>query len=430
MNVTVSPGGIEGAVRIPGSKSHTIRALLLAALAEGESTIDFPLESEDTFACRDLVRALGVPVTEVTNTDGGIDRYVVRGGTLAAPEQEIDCRNSGTTVFLAMGIAALQSFPVRLTGDEQLQRRSAGPLLDALTELGATVEYHGAEGCVPLAITGPIRGGEVTIESPISQYLSSLILAAPLTEEGMTINVALLNEAPYAGITLSWVRDRGAVVGQDEWRRFRIPGGQHYHPFHKSIPADFSSATFFMAAAAATDSKITLQGLDMNDAQGDKAVLGMLQKLGATTRVKPDEMSIEVSGGWLSGGTFDLNATPDALPTLAVLGTMCSEPIHLVNVPQARTKETDRIAAMAGIINSLGGSAAELPDGLIVRPGRLAGGTVDSYGDHRIAMAMAVAGLIAKDPITITNAGVAAITFPGFYKLLASCGAHVVEEHD
>jgi 3-phosphoshikimate 1-carboxyvinyltransferase len=327
-----------------------------------------------------------------------------------------------------MGIAALQSFPVRLTGDEQLRRRSAKPLLDALLELGATVEYHETEGCVPLSITGPIRGGEVTIESPISQYLSSLILAAPLTSEGMTINVTLLNEAPYAGITLAWARDRGAVIGQDEWRRFRIPGGQHYQAFHRSIPADFSSATFFMAAAAATDSRIRLEGLDMNDAQGDKAVLGMLEKLGATTHVKPDEMSIEVTGGWLSGGELDLNATPDALPSLAVLGTVCSQPLHLLNVPQARTKETDRIAAMAQIINSLGGNAAELSDGLIVRPGRLSGGTADSYGDHRIAMAMAIAGLIAKGPITVTNAGVASITFPGFYRLLASCGAHVVED--
>jgi 3-phosphoshikimate 1-carboxyvinyltransferase len=387
--------------------------------------VGYPLQSKDTEACLDLVRAVGIPVDEVRDNAGEIERLVVHGGRWAPPTRDIDCRNSGTTAFLALSLAALQSFPVTMTGDDQLQRRSGKPLLDALTSIGARVEYHKTEGYLPLTITGPVQGGKVAIECPISQYLSGLLLAGPLTQEGLAIDVTLLNEQPYAGITLAWVRDRGAVVHHEQWRRFTIPGGQSYEPFRRKIPADFSSATFFLAAGTMTDSEITLIGLDMEDVQGDKAVVGMIRDLGGAVSIDTTEPSIRVGGGTLHGGQLDLNATPDALPALAILGTVCEEPLRLLNVPQARTKETDRIAAMASIINGLGGHAEELPDGLIVHPGRLSGGTADSFGDHRIAMAMAIAGLTAEGPITVTNAGVAAITFPGFYKLLASSGAKV-----
>ncbi|TFH06440.1 MAG: 3-phosphoshikimate 1-carboxyvinyltransferase [Spirochaetales bacterium] len=430
MTVTISPGKISGTARIPGSKSHTIRALVIAGLAEGRSVIRAPLESEDTAACVRILRNLGVEIIEERTESGELAQLVVQGAGpwLREPYDELDCGNSGTTLYLALSLVALQSFPVRLTGDEQLQRRTALPLLEALVSMGARVEYHGKKGCVPLTIQGPIRGGEVSISCPTSQYLSSLLLAAPLSPRGITINVPLLNERPYVGITLGWLQGQGIHVDRDDWSRFTVAGGQGYSAAEVDVPADFSSGTFLLVAAAITGSDLMVTGLDMEDSQGDKAVVGMLRNLGCRIDDVRNPVGLAVGGGSLShlpGGEIDLNATPDALPALAILGTCCDAPLRLINVPQARDKETDRIAVMASVLKSLGGRADELPDGLIVHPVRLSGGTADSFGDHRVAMALAIAGLCATGPVTTTNAAVAAVTFPGFYRLLESVGATI-----
>ncbi|MFW6247993.1 MAG: 3-phosphoshikimate 1-carboxyvinyltransferase [bacterium] len=435
MNVTVHPGPVAGSIAIPGSKSHTIRALLIASLAEGESRIASALDSEDTSACMDVLRHLGVEIAAAPQAAPGALDLTVRGrsGRYAAPSATLDCRNSGTTLYLAMSIAALHDFPVRFDGDDQLRKRSAGPLLSALESAGARVTREGTGDCVPFTIQGPIAGGEVTIPCPTSQYLSSLLLAAPLTPNGLTIHVPLLNERPYVQITLSWLESQGIAYERRDWDRFTIPGGQRYRAFARPVPADFSSATFFVVAAAVTGSELTLTGLDMTDSQGDKEVVRIAERLGCTVRSGAKGLTIRGPGKAderLAGGDVDLNSIPDALPALAILGTRCGRPLRLLNVPQAREKETDRIAVMAGAINALGGSAEELADGLVVHPGTLHGGAVDSVGDHRIAMAFAVAGLCAAGPITVTNAGVAGITFPGFYEKLASVGAQLTTEAD
>lgn len=430
VNVTVHPGSLSGSVPIPGSKSHTIRALLVASLAVGESRIAAALDSEDTAACVRVLRGLGARIDGEPGAGGLSISVTGTGGALDRPTADLDCANSGTTLYLALSAAALAGVPVGFTGDEQLRRRSAGPLLRALEAMGATVERRGSGDCVPFTITGPLRGGSVSIECPTSQYLSSLLLAAPLAPQGMEIDVPLLNERPYVELTLSWLDSQGIEWSRDGWRRFSVPGGQAYRAFEASVPADFSSATFFLVAAAVTGSTVTLEGIDMNDAQGDKEVVRILERLGCTVTTAARSITISGPGGGagraaLSGGEVDLNAIPDALPALAIAGTVCSAPLRLVNVPQAREKETDRIAVMARVIGDLGGEADELPDGLVVHPRRLRGGESDSAGDHRVAMAAAVAGLCADAPVTVTNAGVAAITFPGFYELLSSAGARV-----
>ena len=447
VNVTVHPGTLSGAHPMPGSKSHTIRALLVAALAHGESRITGALDSADTAACIRILRELGVEI-RVEGADGGTAassgpaagltlRVTGRAGDFSPPEGPLDCANSGTTLYLALSATALQAFPVTLTGDEQLQHRSAGPLLAALESMGARVERRGTGDCVPLTVTGPMEGGRVSVECPTSQYLSSLLLAAPLAPKGMEIDVPLLNERPYVELTLSWLDHQGIEYEREGWKRFRVPGGGAYRAFERRVPADFSSATFFLAAAAVTGSRLALTGLDMGDSQGDREVVRILERLGCAVDVALQRVTIAgpgspaAAGGGppaaaaLAGSEVDLNAIPDSLPALAVVGTTCAEPLRLTNVPQAREKETDRIAVMARVIDDLGGRAEELPDGLVVHPGRLKGGTVDSAGDHRVAMAAAIAGLCADGPVTVTNAGVADITFPGFYELLAKAGARV-----
>lgn len=424
MTVTVKPGILGGSVAAPASKSHTIRALLIAALADGESRITAALDSEDTASCARVLRGLGVEIDSAPGRDGIDFRIAGRAGTLAAPRETLDCANSGTTLYLALSLAALQSFPVRFDGDEQLRRRSAGPLLAALEALGARVTREGTDDCVPFTVEGPITGGEVTIECPTSQYLSSLLLAAPLTERGMEIEVPLLNERPYVELTIDWLARQGIGVERDGWRRFRVAGGSAYRGFSARVPGDFSSATFFFAAAAATGGSVTVNGVDMNDSQGDRDVVRVLERLGCEVQFRSGAVALHGTDH-LRGGEIDLNSMPDALPALAVVGTRCSEPLRLVNVPQARTKETDRIAVMSGVVNALGGRAEELADGLVVHPTRLTGGTADSAGDHRVAMALAVAGMTARNPVTVTNAGVAGVTFPGFFDALERCGAEL-----
>ena len=432
MNVHVSPGPVSGTLRVPASKSHTIRALLIASLAEGTSTLHGALRSGDTQSCITVLRQLGIAIrTDVSavQPERAVD-LTVTGGRWREPADALDCGNSGTTLYLALSLAALCEFPVRFTGDQQLQRRSAGPLLRALQAAGATVVCEHDNECVPLTVTGPLAGGPVEIESPTSQYLSSLLLAAGLTPRGMQIDVPLLNERPYVSMTLDWLDRQGIHYTRDAWHRFEVQGGRRYRRFDHHVEGDYSSATFLFVAAALCGSEVTVVGVDADDSQGDKQVLTILEELGCTATRGSSEVTLRgPDGGRLSGGAFDLNDMPDALPALAIAGTCCSKPLRLFNVPQARAKETDRITVMREVIEELGGSAEELSDGLVIRPRRLCGGTVHSRGDHRVAMAAAVAGLIAPEGVTITDAEVASITFPGFYELLAEAGAGVEVTH-
>ncbi len=418
MDVTVSPGRLPGRVVVPGSKSHTIRALVIAALARGQSHILQPLESADTESCVRVLRALGIKIDEERER-AALAALHVRGGggTFSHPDGPLDCANSGTTFFVMLSVAALAGFPVTLTGDDQLQRRSAGPLLAALEALGATVERTNGD-CAPVTVIGPLRGGAASIACPTSQYLSSLLLATPMASGTSTIAVPLLNERPYVHMTLGWLDAQSITYEREALSRFRIPGGQAFHAFTRSVPADFSAATFFLAAAAVTGSELLIQSLDMTDSQGDKEVVHILERLGCSVQTEAD--GVRIAGGRLAGGEIDLNAIPDALPALAVVGTACSEPLRLVNVPQAREKETDRIAVMAEELRKLGARVDELADGLVVHPSELAGGTVESHGDHRIAMAASILALSANSPVKINNTACIATSYPKFLSHLQS----------
>ncbi len=470
---TIRPGRPTGRARIPASKSHTIRALLIATLADGRSTLRNPLDSLDTAACVRACRALGASVEEV-RSDGVLVEIIVEGtgGALGIPEDVIDVANSGTTLYLGIGTAALAGGLTIFTGDEQIRRRSAAPLLSALAQLGATALSTRGSGCAPIVTGGGLRCGPVAIESPTSQYLSSLLLAAPLaapaadsgaaggTPAATDIQVLLLNERPYVEMTLWWLDSQGIHYEREGYDRFRIPGGQSYHAFDTEIPGDFSSATFLACAAAITGSTLTLEGLDMSDPQGDKAVLAILAEMGCTVEegdgsvtVSGPQGAFDADGGFaratLTGGIFDLNAIPDALPALAVTACFAGEPVELSNVPQARSKETDRVAVMAAELARMGAQVEELPDGLRVRPradgGAAAGGgsapgtparaaptpppltgaRVHGHGDHRVVMALAVAGLGAAGETTVDTTEAAAVTFPGFFEVLRSLGASV-----
>jgi len=411
MIAEVSASKLQGSLRIPASKSHSIRALLFATLAEGTSTLTNLLDSADVRSCMEACRALGAHI----RSEGGTVTIVGTGGKLTAPANPIDVGNSGTTIYLIASLAGLTDKAVTFDGDEQIRNRSAANLLDALSTLGANVTTS-EKGCAPFSVAGPIKGGEVTIECPTSQYLSSLLIAAPLFEGETIINVPLLHEQPYAEMTLRWLDEQGIIYKNEDYKRFVIPGGQKYRAFSKAIPADFSSGTFFLCAAAITGSKLTLDGLDMTDSQGDKEVVHMLEKLGCEVTIKSNSITIE--GHSMKGCVLDLNATPDALPALAATACYAEGETHLSNVPQARMKETDRIDVMTRELKKMGADITELPNGMIIRKSSLKGADVKGWGDHRVVMSLAVAALGAEGINRIDTAEAVDITFPGFFNLL------------
>ena len=447
----VGPSKLAGSVLIPASKSHTIRALLIASLAWGTSRILNPLDSEDARSCIWACRMFGARIREENSAEGRVLVVDGTGGRVTAPDRPVDVGNSGTTLYLAAGIAALGEEDITFTGDSQIRSRPAGNLLQSLADLGARVRYGAAEGTAPFTIRGPLKGGATRIECPTSQYLSSLLIAAPPAAAVMTeIEVPLLHERPYVEMTLRWLDEQGIRMERRGLESFRIPGGQRYKSFEKPVPGDFSSAAFFLCAAAITGSTLTLRGLDMEDSQGDKEVVRILEAMGCEVRI--DRTDITISGGGLHGRDIDMNAIPDALPALAVAGCYAKGTTRLLNVPQARLKETDRIAVMAEELAKMGADIRELADGLEIRsrepapatpvseapappaapsaagtaaaarasgPGLpLRGARVNGHGDHRVVMALAVAALGAAGRTEIETAEAAAVTFPEFFSLL------------
>ena len=320
-------------------------------------------------------------------------------------------------------VAALAAGTTHLTGDAQIQSRPIAPLLDALTQLGAEAVSDRHNGCAPVTITGPMRGGRCQIECRTSQYLTALLIGCPLAPGDTHIDITLLNERPYVSMTLDWLDRQSIEYRHTDLTEFDIPGGQSYRPFERVVPADFSSATFFLCAAAVTGSEITLLGLDFDDPQGDRAVVDYLRQMGA--QIDIDGLELNIRGGPLAGGYFDLNATPDALPAMAVTACFAQGETVLANVPQARIKETDRIAVMALELGKMGARVEQLEDGLVITGSPLTGARVGGHGDHRVVMALAVAGLAAQGETTIDTAESMAVTFPDFVELMVSLGAEM-----
>jgi 3-phosphoshikimate 1-carboxyvinyltransferase len=391
----------------------------LAALADGESTLEAPLVSADALSAAQAVQALGAEVVQ------GTEQWRVKGvgGTPRPQTDTIDVGNSGTTLLILLGIAALlpPECELILTGDEQICRRPAAPLIDSLKDLGADIVSIHDNGCPPLRVRGGLSGGQTTLHATTSQYLSSLLMACPLAPQASTVTLTLLNERPYVQMTLDWLASQGIELSHENMDRFQIPGGQHYQAFKRRIPADFSSATFFLAAGALSKSGVSCLGLDMSDSQGDKAVVTYLERMGAQVEICGDR--IDIRADQLQGVEIDMNETPDALPVMAVVGCFAHGETRLVNVAHARIKETDRIAVMCRELRKMGADIEERPDGLVIRHSQLHGTEVDGHHDHRVVMALALAGLNCPGTTTVATAEAAGITFPNYAELMQSVGA-------
>ena len=418
MNVLVEKSDLSGSVLIPASKSHTIRAIFIAALAKGQSTIRNPLDSLDTAAAANACRSFGAQIHKG-------EKWTVQGvgGSLRVPDDVVNVANSGTTFYFLLGTAALLEGCSVITGDDQIRKRPAQPLIDSLNDLGAELFSTRGGGLAPIVVRGAMKGGSTAIEAISSQWVSSLLLNAPLAETDTELRVTGLNERPYVQITLNWLESQDITVSHDNMETFHLKGGQSYHGYDAQVPGDFSSATFFLCAGAVAGSPVLLQGLDMSDSQGDKAVVHMLRDMGANAEIQEDAIRMAKDG--LNGIEIDMNATPDALPAMAVVGCLAKGTTRLVNVPQARVKETDRISVMREELTKMGAHVDELPDGLVLHHCELKGAKVNGHGDHRVVMALAVAGLAADGVTEIEGAEAMNITFPNFVDLMRSLGANM-----
>ena len=419
MEITVRKSKIAGQIEIPGSKSHTIRAIFIAALAQGTSTIKMPLVSEDTVAA---LRAASILGAWIKRGDDSVWRISGTGGHLLEPAGVIDMQNSGTSLRLFTAMAAMSGATVRFDGDSSLRTRKMGSLLEALSIMGAKTTSD--NGHCPLSVTGPIDGHEVIVDGNTSQFLSALLMTAPLLKNGSVIHVDRLNDRPYVLMTIEWLKRQQIEVGYDnEMTRFEVSGGHRYQPFSTLIPVDFSTAAFPLLAAAVTGGEVKIPNLDFSDSQGDKAVFDFFAGMGVKI-VRGENVTTVKGQHKLKAFDLDLNATPDALPVLAVAAACADGVSYLRNAPQARIKETDRIACMTAELRKMGIKVQELDDGMVITGGKLKGCTdLQSYKDHRIAMALAIAALTAEGESVIRDADCAAVTYPAFIDNFKAAGA-------
>lgn len=397
----------EKVITIPSSKSHSIRALCIALFSRSVSTIENLSECDDVKTCLNACEILGAVLKKEGNC-------TIIDSTHLSDNKDvlIDCRNSGTTLFFLTALCSTLNCKVTFTGDASLQKRSAENLLNALSNLGVMIEGKN----LPYSVHGPMKGGTTQIDCPTSQYLSALLLAAPLARNSCTVTVRMLNEKPYVQMTEDYLAKQKIEYTQNDGKYIIAPN-QKYKGFSCSVPGDYSAATPFFAYAALTGSQVKIKNLDINDTQPDKCIVKLLQKMGCSVITGRNEVVLK-GPEHLKSVDMDLNSMPDSLPVMAVVSCFADRPIRIFNVAHARIKETDRIHVMALNLNSIGADITETEDGLIVRPVKyFNGGKVDSFKDHRIAMAMAVASLKCRNSLIIENKECAGVSFPDFFSV-------------
>lgn len=430
MKVRVEPSKLHGDVTAPPSKSYTHRAAALATLSEGVSNVTNPLLSRDTIATIDACRALGAEISK------GRDLAVEGRLPLKTPDDVINVENSGTTLRIVTSVAALtpKGYAV-LTGDDSVRRRPMRPLLDALRTIGVRCWSTRSNGCAPIIVEGGgIQGGEVTISGEISsQFVSSLLIAAPLARRETVVRIkGRCVSRPYLDATLKTIQLFDGSVTEESPGGFRIPPRQKYSPRSFRVPGDFSSASFILAAGALTGGVVSVDGFDFSLPQGDSVIIDILRSMGAEVSVEAERGRVTVRGGGaLKGGEFNLVDTPDLLPVVAVLACRAGGRTVIRGVKHARFKETDRVSVLARELPKLGVSVEEKEDGLSVTGSpRLKECTLDSHGDHRMAMIFSIAGFASEYGCWVDGFESVDVSYPGFKEDIRSVGGNleVVED--
>jgi len=410
---------VDGTIKAPASKSYSHRAFIAAALAEGQSVLRDPLYSEDTLATLEACENLGALFQRYA------DKCIVQGtaGYIRTPENVIDVKNSGTSVRILSSIAAIapRANYTIFTGDESLRKRPMQDLIDALGNLGVDIVSSQSNGTPPIIVKGGFDGGQTDINGSVSsQFISSIIMAAPYSKNPVTLNVrGTFVSKPYVNMTLSVIKHFGIEFEYDttnvpEYSSYYIEP-QKYECADYTIEGDYSSASYMIALAAMMPGKVTIENLYKDSMQGDKIIVDIVRKMGA--KVTQTEPTLTVDGdGNLEAFDIDLGDAPDLLPTVAILMATANGTSHITGVEHARFKETDRVHNCAIELENVGVDVEELRDGLIIK-GSPTGGTVDSHMDHRMVMAFYILGLKIGD-VKIKNANCYDVSFPNFLEVM------------
>lgn len=411
--IEIKPSGAPCCtVQAPPSKSYTNRALVIAALADGEARLDNPLFSADTEYMKEALLKFGVDVVQEEKA------LAVKGtgGNLHAPAEEIFVGNAGTTMRFLTTFAALAPGTTVITGDERMQERPIEDLLVGLREMGVGAVSMKNNQCPPVEIRGGnIPGGKLKLAGDkSSQYLTSVMLCAPYFKNDTTIEIiGDLTSKSYVDITIDIMKTFGVSVENESYKKFRIPAGKKYLPRVYTVEGDASSASYFFAAAAVTGGEVSVTHLNPNSVQGDFKFIEVLERMGCAVTKTPEK--ITVKGNPLRGISINMNSSPDVVQTLAVTALFAEGETAITGIANLRIKETDRIAALATELAKLGAGVEAGSDFLKIRPGKYQGAEVETYGDHRMAMSFAVAGL--KIPgVKIKNPECVEKSFPDFFK--------------
>ncbi len=416
---------ITGEVSLPGSKSLSNRALLLASLAAGTTELRNLLRSDDTEAMVTALRQLGINIS--LSDDWDICTLVGNGGLFKVPDNpSFFLGNAGTAIRPLTAILSLMPGEFEIDGDLYVRERPINHLVDALTQLGAKIKYLSKTRCPPLRIQGGlVQGGDISIPGDISsQYLTSLLMSLPLLPEPSTIRVEGEQVSkPYLDITLGIMKVFGVTASHRNYETFEISGSAQYaSPDSYLIEGDASSASYFFGAAAIAGGPLRVKGIGENSVQGDYQFLDTIESMGAT--VKRSTNWIEVSGGELHGIDVDLNHIPDAAMTIAAMALFAKGKTTIRNIYNWRVKETDRMHAMAEGLTRLGATVQTGADSIMIDPpDAITPATIDTFGDHRVAMSFSLAAL-GESPVTINEPDCTRKTFPDYFSVFESIAEH------
>ena len=417
----IEPRSLRGAsVSVPGSKSLTNRALLVAALADGESVLEGALASDDTTAMRGALGAMGVEITG----SGTTWRVRGTGGRLAASDEPLHVGNAGTAMRFLTAAATLADGPTVLDGTERMRERPIDDLVAALEALGASLETLEGNGCPPVRIAGGgLPGGNATIDARrSSQYVSAVLLAAPYAQRDIALAFrdGILVSRPYVDLTLSLMNEFGAeALWREDGNALWVRAGTHYTARRYAIEPDASSAVYPLCAAAITGGRVRVVGIPPTSHQSDLRIVDLLERMGC--QVTRGDAFVELQGpekGLRTLGEVDMNDLPDAALAYAVVALFANGPTTITNVANLRIKETDRLAALETELRRLGARAQASEDALTIQPGPLHGAEIETYDDHRIAMSFALAGLRVPG-VVILDPGCVSKTWPGYFASFA-----------
>ena len=405
-------------VKVPGSKSITNRVLLLAAMATGRSTIDSALISDDTRAMIVAIGAIGFAIE--SDEQARRIKVIGRGGAIPSTSATIDARGAGTAMRFLAGFLTLGRGRYRIDGNARMRERPIAALIEAMRALGLDVVSERGNGCPPIVIDmtrAKFSGGTVAIDASLSsQFVSAILMPAPLWRDGLTLTVSGDAARPFIEMTLRLMKEWGATstLSGD---RIMVSGGQHYQARDFTVEPDATAASYFAAAAALLGGTVTIPGLTRRSVQGDSRFFDLLEQMGARVTWHSDAVAVTGTGK-LCGLDVAMNAMPDVVPTLAAIAPFAESATRIRKVGFIRHHESDRIAAIATELRRLGGAVHEFDDGLEIAPSSLTPAAIETYDDHRIAMAFAIAGL--KLPgMRIRNPACVAKTYPDFFADLA-----------